>query len=263
MTRSPFTLKGSLPTPPTRRFGRSMVLTLGLLGVLACSKDTKQAPTAEPPNEAPASAQNAKDTPASAETKEEQPSGTENKPTDEGSYGLDSHEPTPARTGAPAANAGSDTNGEAETDTAAKGTGANAEKAQPKADAPTETTPTIRGAAVSGEGFRAHLQSASKLQKGKPGSIQLVLEAVAPFHCNDKYPYKFTPSPTPGVSYPGAVIKNMTVGEQRSTMNIPFTAGDAGEKQLSGEFAFSVCTDDKCLIEKQKLSITVNVADAS
>lgn len=226
--------------------GFTTLAALGLLSGLACSKDTKQTPTAEPPSQSATADQAAKDTPASTEAENEQPSNVEPKPTGDPAYALDSHEPDRDKTGTPAAAKDPKTN-----------------EAEPKADAPAGGAPTIRGAAVSGEGFRAHLQSAGKLQKGKAGSVQVVLEAVAPFHCNDKYPYKFTPSPTPGVTYAEAVVKNMKVGEQRSTMTVPFTAADKGEKKLTGELAFSVCTDDKCLIEKQKLSITVQIDDAS
>jgi hypothetical protein len=107
------------------------------------------------------------------------------------------------------------------------------------------------------------MQGAGSVQTGKAANVQVVLEAVAPFHCNDKYPYKFTPAPTAGVTYPQEVIRGMNVTEQRSTMSIPFTASQAGKKTLSGELAFSVCTDDKCLIEKQQLSMTVEVRDPS
>jgi hypothetical protein len=52
----------------------------------------------------------------------------------------------------------------------------------------------------------------------------------------------------------------MNVDKQRSTMSVPFTPTQAGSHTLSGELAFSVCTDDKCLIEKQTLSFPVDVS---
>ncbi|MCA9628255.1 MAG: hypothetical protein KC766_11340 [Myxococcales bacterium] len=134
---------------------------------------------------------------------------------------------------------------------------AGSPKAEAKpADKPVEEK---KGAEATGDSFGAYL-AGGKYTAGKAGSVTAVLTAKGEYHCNDKYPYKFTLDPAPaGVTYPETVVKGMSVTEKRSTMAIPFTPTEKGAKTISGTLAFSVCNADRCLIEKQKLSITVNV----
>jgi hypothetical protein len=121
----------------------------------------------------------------------------------------------------------------------------------------------VQGPVVTGEGFSVHMQAAPGTVAGKPSSAEVVLKAQAPFHCNDKYPYKLALDPTPGVSYPEQTVRNIAIGEQSSTLAVPFTASAPGKHTLSGQLSFSVCTDDKCLVEKQKVSVTIDVKGAS
>ena len=96
---------------------------------------------------------------------------------------------------------------------------------------------------------------------GQEGKVEIVLEAKAPFHANDKYPYKFKTQESPGVTYPVAVVKKdqAKVENMKVTMPVAFTVADAGKQRVSGVFHFSVCTDDKCLIEKRALAVDVDV----
>jgi hypothetical protein len=125
------------------------------------------------------------------------------------------------------------------------------------------TAAAATGPVVQGEGFAAHLQASGSYQVGKPAEVQVVLQAQAPFHCNDKYPYKFTPAPNAAATYSEAIVRKINITPARSTMAITFTPSQAGKLAVSGELSFSVCTDDKCLVEKQTLSIEVDVKGAS
>jgi hypothetical protein len=138
-----------------------------------------------------------------------------------------------------------------------------AAKSAAKAAVQPPGTQASKGPAVSGEGFSAHLQATGTFEVGKASSVQVVLDAAPPFHCNDKYPYKFTLTKTPGLTFPADVVRDMKIGESQSTMTVPFTPDQPGAKTLTGELAFSVCTDDKCLIEKQQLSVTIDIKGAS
>lgn len=162
----------------------------------------------------------------------------------------------------------------AATTTPGPGALAQPEKAQPAAgerpaakpgDDPAAAEPagTRQGPSVSGEGFNVHLQSAGTHQVGKPTTVRVVLNAIAPFHCNDKYPYRFALEPAAGLEFPADVVRNMQVGAERSTMDVALTPKTVGKHTVSGELSFSVCTDDKCLIEKQKLSLSIDVVGAS
>jgi hypothetical protein len=63
---------------------------------------------------------------------------------------------------------------------------------------------------------------------------------------------------TPGVKY-----ENLTIGKDavklenmKAVVPVSFTP-EAGKRTIAGTLAFSVCTDDKCLMEKQELALEV------
>lgn len=118
---------------------------------------------------------------------------------------------------------------------------------------------TRRGAAARGEGFAAWLESKPSYKVNESASLQVVLTAEDPFKCNEQYPYRFQLTPAAGLTFPEPTVRNMNISKQRSVMSVPFTPTASGSQTVSGELSFSVCTDDKCLIEKQPLSITVTV----
>ena len=86
-----------------------------------------------------------------------------------------------------------------------------------------------------------------------------MLAAKPPFHVNDKYPYKFKLKDEPGLTFANAVVgkDNVKLETARATMSVPFTVKDAGKHTLAGQFSFSVCTEDKCLMEKRDLALVL------
>lgn len=129
---------------------------------------------------------------------------------------------------------------------------------------PTTAPPTrvVSGPTLSGEGYSVRLQTTSPVKVGEPSALTVVLNAEQPFKCNDKYPYKFTFDPIDGVAFENQVVRGMNVTDKRSTMVVPFSPKGAGEQSVSGTLSFSVCTDDKCLVEKQRLSVTFSALDS-
>jgi len=118
----------------------------------------------------------------------------------------------------------------------------------------------VTGTPAASEAFSAQLQARRSYRRDQPSSVEAVLVAKDPFHCNEKYPYKFTLDPAPsGIKYDAAVVRGMSISPKRSTMTIPFVATQAGTSQIAGELAFSVCTESKCLMEKRRLSVRVTV----
>jgi hypothetical protein len=98
------------------------------------------------------------------------------------------------------------------------------------------------------------------LKAGQAGNVEIVLVAKAPFHVNDKYPIKLKLKETPGVKY-----ESLTVGKDaakveamKAVMPVAFTP-DSGKRTVAGTFSFSVCTEDKCLMEKRELALNVSV----
>jgi hypothetical protein len=101
----------------------------------------------------------------------------------------------------------------------------------------------------------------ASLKAGQPGTVEVVLAAKAPFHVNDKYPIKLKLKETPGVKYQNLVIGKDAVKLEamKAVMPVSFTPDAAGKRTVAGQFAFSVCTEDKCLMEKRDLVLDVNV----
>ncbi len=109
--------------------------------------------------------------------------------------------------------------------------------------------------------FDLQIQPKGSYKSGQAGQVQIVLSAKAPFHCNDKYPYKFKLQDSAGVKYPAKIVKKDAVQleKHRATMTVGFTPESAGKKTIAGLFLFSLCSADKCLVERRNLQINVNV----
>lgn len=101
----------------------------------------------------------------------------------------------------------------------------------------------------------------TSLKAGQPGALEVVLTAKAPFHVNDKYPIKLKLKETPGVKYESLTIGKdaVKVEAMKAVMPVSFTPDAAGKRTVAGQFAFSVCTEDKCLMEKRDLALDVTV----
>lgn len=114
-------------------------------------------------------------------------------------------------------------------------------------------------ARVDEANFSIRIAPSGAYEAGKPAQAEIVLEAKPPFHVNDKYPYKFKLKEAPGLTFANAVVgkDNVKLETQRAIVNVPFTVKEAGKHTLAGQFSFSVCTEDKCLMEKRELALTL------
>lgn len=95
---------------------------------------------------------------------------------------------------------------------------------------------------------------------GQAGEADIVLNAKAPFHVNQNYPYKFKLKETPGVKYASMIVAKDQVKLEpaRATLPVAFTPETAGKHTVTGQLSFSVCTDDKCMIEKRDLALEID-----
>jgi hypothetical protein len=109
--------------------------------------------------------------------------------------------------------------------------------------------------------FELSIEPKGSYASGQEGKVEIVLQAKEPFHVNDKYPYKFKLRDSAGVKFASNVVKQDAVKleKSRAVMSVAFVPESAGKKQIAGQFSFSVCTDEKCLIEKRELSLGVDV----
>ncbi len=148
-------------------------------------------------------------------------------------------------------------------ETAETGDKSGAEPAKEGTEPAAEGSPDVKDAkaSYSEANFTLNMKVAGEYKAGKEAKVEIVLEAIKPFHANDKYPYKFKTAESAGVTYPDAVVKKeqATVEAMKVTMPVAFTAAAAGKKKVNGVFHFSVCTEDKCMIEKRALALEVDV----
>jgi hypothetical protein len=140
----------------------------------------------------------------------------------------------------------------------------NPTAAAPQVAAPSPATPekpTAGASRVSESQFDVALTPSGAYQAGKEGTVDVVLDAKAPFHVNDQYPIKFKVKEGPGVKYSAAVVgkDKAKVEHMKATMPVAFTPESAGQHTVSGQLSFSVCTEENCLMEKRDLSLVVDV----
>jgi hypothetical protein len=139
---------------------------------------------------------------------------------------------------------------------------ADAASAAPAAGAAEAAAPPTGAPKFSDTGFDLSLEAPkASLKAGQPGTVEIVLSAKAPYHVNDKYPIKLKLKETPGVKYDSLVVGKDAVKLEamKAVMPVSFTPDAAGKRTVAGQFAFSVCTEDKCLMEKRDLLLDVNV----
>jgi pyruvate/2-oxoglutarate dehydrogenase complex dihydrolipoamide acyltransferase (E2) component len=107
-------------------------------------------------------------------------------------------------------------------------------------------------------GFDLALQPKGDYASGKAGEAEVVLSAKPPYHVNDKYPYKFKLKEAPGLTFANMIVTKDAVKFEpaRATLPVAFTPS-AGKHTLAGQLSFSVCTDDKCMIEKRDLALEI------
>lgn len=99
--------------------------------------------------------------------------------------------------------------------------------------------------------------------KGTEGKVTVALAAKKGFHVNPDYPakIKLQDPAAPGVTYAKKVLTKADgkFEEMTATIEIPFTAANAGKAKVGGLFQFSVCSDKNCFMEKVDLELDVDV----
>jgi pyruvate/2-oxoglutarate dehydrogenase complex dihydrolipoamide acyltransferase (E2) component len=139
---------------------------------------------------------------------------------------------------------------------------AAAPAAPPQADSATAAAAPATDAAskYSEAGFDLALQPKGSYSSGQAGAAEIVLAAKAPFHVNQNYPYKFKLKEAPGLKFANLVITKDLVKLEpaRATVPVAFTPETAGKHTLAGQLSFSVCTEDKCMIEKRELALEID-----
>lgn len=108
--------------------------------------------------------------------------------------------------------------------------------------------------------------------RGARSTLILDLKARAGFHVNDDYPLNFKPASNEGVTYAkarfdrsdGLLLDACSADASHhcaARLPVSFTPGQAGTARVGGTLSFSACDENRCLIEKVRLSVLVAVAE--
>ncbi len=127
--------------------------------------------------------------------------------------------------------------------------------------APEAATALAAAAKFQEAAFELTLVSAGPYKAGQVGQVEIRLSAKQPYHCNDKYPYKFKSKPSEGVVFEAPIVRteNGKLTKTELTLPVRFTPKAAGSTMIEGQFSFSVCTEDRCLVERRDLKLAVEV----
>lgn len=127
--------------------------------------------------------------------------------------------------------------------------------------APTPAEASAARARISEAPFELSLSAKGDYAASKAAVAEVTLDAKEPFKINEQYPYKFKIQESPGLKFASLVVgkDRAQMGKKQLTMPVAFTPDKPGKYKLSGQFSFSICTDDKCLIEKRDLALDLDV----
>ena len=132
--------------------------------------------------------------------------------------------------------------------------------APPNPEAAPATTPGVAAKALAEKPFyRVDRGAQAACVSGATCEAHVVLTALAGFHVNKDYPFKFVGDPAAAVTPdgPGAFALD---GDQHGTLTITFRPAAPGTATLMGTFKLSVCSDNNCEIEAPKLELAVPVS---
>jgi len=115
-------------------------------------------------------------------------------------------------------------------------------------------------ASSEGEGYRVSIAAVGEYRVGSAGSVLITLDSVKPYKCNAEYPYRFKVEVSGAATFPQPVVTAAKKSHERTSLEVPFTATAPGALRISGELAFSVCTAEKCVVQKTQLSVVVQVS---
>jgi hypothetical protein len=112
------------------------------------------------------------------------------------------------------------------------------------------------------EAFSLILTPPESVAVGKEVTFKIVLEAKGGYKVNEEYPIKFTFVEVKDVVPKKATLKKDDAKVEKERAEIPFTVTikSPGKHDVAGKLSFSVCTEERCLIEKRDLKVSVNVS---
>jgi hypothetical protein len=137
-------------------------------------------------------------------------------------------------------------------------------KAEPELQqAPTATVTAAAAASrsVDDPSFKLEMRQAGTYAKHAAAKVEVVLEAKPPYKVNEKYPIKLKLEPADGVKFDSDVVgkDHVEMKSKTALMTVGFTPEASGVKRIAGKLKFSVCSEERCLMETRELALDVDV----
>jgi hypothetical protein len=137
------------------------------------------------------------------------------------------------------------------------------------APAPAPAPTAEKKAAPAADNYALSIEARAPYTAGKEALAAITVSAKNGFHVNPDYPVAFKPEGFEAVKFaeervrlqPGQKTPCAEKAEDACTVEFPLalTPEKAGPAKVAGVLAFSVCSADKCLIEKVPLSLALTV----
>jgi hypothetical protein len=134
-----------------------------------------------------------------------------------------------------------------------------APEVQPTSAAPNPASSVPLAKTVEDASFRIDFEAPTAVKVGEAFPVVVKLSALSGYKVNQEYPIKFALEGA-NFSFNPAVLKKeqLTLAAKTAELKGQVTATAAGEHALQGKLSFSVCTEERCLIEKRELMVKVN-----
>lgn len=129
------------------------------------------------------------------------------------------------------------------------------------------TAPVLLGSVGAGGHYKLTSAPEEACRAGSTCSVAISLQALAEYHINDNYPYKFKAYDTAGVEFEGkkdrAVFSKADgdfarKDEKSGVMLVRFKPLAKGKVTLRGEYRLSVCSAENCELDKAEVSVDVD-----
>ncbi|HEY5957647.1 MAG TPA: hypothetical protein VIV60_13875 [Polyangiaceae bacterium] len=136
---------------------------------------------------------------------------------------------------------------------------ANQSSEQSSSPAPVAAADQAGKARYEETAFNLNIAPKAAVSRGQPAELAVYLTAKAPYHVNQEYPHRFKITASRGLSAPTTTIERdpKRLTPERLEMLVPVSVGNDNPLGLDGELSFSLCTAEKCLLEKRKLTLAI------
>jgi len=137
------------------------------------------------------------------------------------------------------------------------------EQAPAAAAQPTsEQAATLAKPSYDEEAFTLTLTGPSSAKVGESVKFVVTLSAKNGFKVNEEYPVKFRPATVTGVVWAKEIVGKDDGQVEKSKVLLPVEVklSQPGTFEVTGKLSFSVCTDDRCLIEKRDLGVSITAS---